>query len=158
MSEVKWIKIYINMFDQRKIKKIRRLPAGNDILLIWIMLLSMAGKCNAGGMIYITESVPFTEEDLADELGFEVGTIRLAMTAFRELDMISTDDAGFINVNGWEEYQNTDKLAEMREQTRKRVAKCREKKLLPECNATSNVTVTLRNAIEEDKEKDKDKE
>ena len=98
MGEVQWIKIYIDMFDKRKIKKLRRLPAGNELLLIWIMLLATAGKCNAGGMIYITETVPFTEEDLADELGFEVGTVKLALTAFRELDMIATTDDGFISV------------------------------------------------------------
>ena len=54
MCEVQWIKLYIDMFDKRKIKKVRRLPAGNDLLLIWIMLLAMAGKCNAGGHIFIT--------------------------------------------------------------------------------------------------------
>ena len=146
------------MFDKRKIKKIRRLPAGNDILLIWIMLLSIAGKCNAGGMIYITESVPFTEEDLADELDFEVTTIRLALEAFEKLDMIEKDNEGFIKLPGWEEYQNVDKLAEIREQTRKRVAKCRENKRLKSSNATCNATVTECNAIEEEGDKDKEKE
>lgn len=158
MGEVQWIKIYIDMFDKRKIKKVRRLPAGNDLLLIWIMLLAMAGKCNAGGMIYITESVPFTEEDLADELDFEVNTIRLALKAFEELDMITTSPEGFINVIGWEEYQNIDKLAEIREQTRKRVAKCRENKRLAECNVTSNATVTVCNDIEEERDLEKEKE
>lgn len=158
MGEVQWIKIYIDMFDKRKIKKLRRLPAGNELLLIWIMLLATAGKCNAGGMIYITDSVPFTEEDLADELGFEVNTIRLALKAFTELDMIAQTDDGFIEVIGWEEYQNTDKLAEIREQTRKRVARCREKKLLSQSNATSNATVTLCNAVEEEGDEDKEKE
>lgn len=158
MAEVQWIKIYIDMFDKRKIKKLRRLPAGNDLLLIWIMLLATAGKCNAGGMIFITESVPFTEEDLADELGFEVNTIKLALKAFEELDMISFTDDGFINVIGWEEYQNVDKLAEMREQTRKRVAKCRENKRLKECNVTETLQKPLRNAIEEERDEDKEKE
>lgn len=163
MGEVQWIKIYIDMFDKRKIKKLRRLPAGNELLLIWIMLLATAGKCNAGGMIYITENVPFTEEDLADELGFEVSTIKLAMKAFEELDMIATSDDGFINVIGWEEYQNTDRLAELKEMNRKRVAAHRERKKLQsadvtECNVTSNVTVTECNALEEDKEEDKEKE
>ena len=158
MSEVKWIKIYIDMFDKRKIKKIRRLPAGNDILLIWIMLLSMAGKCNAGGMIYITESVPFTEEDLADELGFEVGTIRLAMTAFTELDMISTDDAGFINVNGWEEYQNVEGMEKIRENKRLAQARWRakQKELPPAVDSTVDSTRYLVDDAEEDKEKDKE--
>lgn len=156
MAEVQWIKIYIDMFDKRKIKKLRRLPAGNDLLLIWIMLLATAGKCNAGGMIFITESVPFTEEDLADELDFNVDTIKLALDAFKKLDMISLTDDGFINVIGWEEHQNTDKLAEMREQTRKRVAKCRENKRLKECNVTETLPITLRNAIEEEGDKEKE--
>ena len=157
MGEVQWIRLYIDMFDKRKIKKLRRLPAGNELLLIWVMLLATAGKCNAGGMIYITEDVPFTEEDLADELGFEVSTIKLALNAFAELGMITSED-GFISVANWEEYQNTDRLAEIREQTRKRVAKHREKKLLAQSSVTSNVTVTLGNALEEEIEEDKEKE
>ena len=158
MGEVQWIKIYIDMFDKRKIKKVRRLPAGNDLLLIWIMLLAMAGKCNAGGHIFITENIPFTEEDLADELDFEVNTIRLALKAFEELNMITTTPEGFINILGWEEYQNIEGMDRIREQTRKRVAKCRENKRLEACNATSNATVTVSNAIEEEGEKDKEKE
>ena len=157
MGEVQWIRLYIDMFDKRKIKKLRRLPAGNELLLIWVMLLATAGKCNAGGMIYITEDVPFTEEDLADELGFEVSTIKLALNAFAELGMITSED-GFISVANWEEYQNTDRLAEIREQTRKRVAKHREKKLLAQSSVTSNVTVPLGNALEEEIEEDKEKE
>lgn len=156
MGEVQWIKIYIDMFDKRKIKKLRRLPAGNELLLIWIMLLATAGKCNAGGMIYITESVPFTEDDLADELDFDVNTIRLALKAFEELDMIALSDDGYINVIGWEEYQNIDGLDRIREQTRKRVAKCRENKRLNAGNDSGNVTVTLRNGIEEEKDKEKE--
>ena len=158
MADVTWIKFYIDMFDKRKIKKLRRLPAGNELLLIWIMLLAMAGKCNAGGMIFITESVPFDEEDLADELGFDVNTIKLALKALEELAMISRKDNGFINIVGWEEHQNTDRLAEIREQTRQRVAKCREKKRLTDGNATCNATVTDGNAIEEEREEEKDLE
>lgn len=163
MAEVQWIKLYIDMFDKRKIKKLRRLPAGNDILLIWIMLLAIAGKCNAGGIIYITEDVPFTDEDLADELDFDVNTIRLALTAFVNLKMIdlkgdiSSVDGALIKVKNWEEYQSQDKLAELREQTRKRVAKSREKKrLLEECNVTVTLPVTHCNDIEEEGEKDKE--
>ena len=158
MAEVQWIKIYIDMFDKRKIKKLRRLPAGNELLLIWIMLLATAGKCNAGGMIYITETVPFTEEDLADELGFEVSTIKLALKAFEELDMIATSDDGFISVIGWEEYQNEDKLAEIREKNRLRQAKFKQKQKLLAGNVTDNVTVALGNALEEEEEIEIEKE
>lgn len=163
MAEVQWIKLYIDMFDKRKIKKIRRLPAGNDILLIWIMLLAMAGKCNAGGKIYITETIPFTEEDLADELGFEVNTIRLAMTAFDELDMISFTKEGFLNINGWEEYQNVDRLAEIRakDRERKRLKKAEERAFIgnsTEIPRKFHGTSTDIPLIEEEGEEDKEKE
>lgn len=158
MGEVLWIKFYIDMFDKWKIKKIRRLPQGNDILLIWVMLLAMAGKCNADGMIYITEGTPFTEEDLAEELKFEVDTIKSALEAFVTYKMISYTGDGSIFVIGWEEHQNTDKLSEIREQTRKRVAKYRENKQLKTCNVTSNVTVTHCNGIEEERDEEKDLE
>ena len=166
MGEVQWIKIYIDMFDKRKIKKVRRLPAGNDLLLIWIMLLAMAGKCNAGGHIFITENVPFTEEDLADELDFEVNTIRLALKAFEELNMITTTPEGFINILGWEEYQNIDKLAEIRakDRERKRLKKEQAKAALPESLNSTEIPRKFHGAsdgippIEEEGEKDKEKE
>ena len=158
MDEVTWIKLYIDMFDRRKINKIRRLPAGNDILLFWVMLLATAGKCNAEGMIFITEKIPFTKEDFADEFDFELSTIELALKAFVEFDMIDIYEDGFISVRNWTKYQNTDRLAEIREQTRKRVAKCRENKRLKDGNVTGNATVTHCNAVEEDKEGDSEKE
>lgn len=160
MGEVQWIKLYIDMFDKRKIKKVRRLPAGNDLLLIWIMLLAMAGKCNAGGHIFITENVPFTEEDLADELDFEVNTIRLALKAFEELNMITTTSEGIINILGWEEYQNIEGMDKIREQNRerKRLQRERQKQVLLDESRDSHVTVTQCHAIEEEGDKEKEKE
>lgn len=159
MCEVQWIKLYIDMFDKRKIKKVRRLPAGNDLLLIWIMLLAMAGKCNAGGHIFITENVPFSEEDLADELDFEVNTIRLALKAFEELNMIATTPEGFINILGWEEYQNADKLAEIRakDRERKRLKRAQTKALLGDSTDVHGHSTDCPR-IEEEREKDKEKE
>lgn len=162
MAEVQWIKLYIDMFDKRKIKKLRRLPAGNDILLIWVMLLAMAGKCNAGGMIFITERIPFDEDDLAEELGFEVNTIRLALQAFDKFEMITITDGGFINISGWKEHQNVDGLEKIKEQNRLRQAKFKQKQKMLSSNVTNNVTdnvtVTQGNATEVDKEKEKELE
>lgn len=159
MGEVQWIKLYIDILDKWKIKKIRRLPQGNDILLIWIMLLAMAGKCNAGGMIYITEGTPFTEEDLAEELKFEVDTIKSALEAFVTYKMISYTGDGSIFVIGWEAHQNTDKLTEIREQNRIRKQRQREKqKLLENVSQDSHVTKRDSHAIEEERDEEKDLE
>ena len=157
MAEVKWVKLTTDMFDNRKIKHLRRLPEGNNIVLIWVMLLTMAGRCNSGGMIFLTENIPYTPKMLADELDFEENTVVLALQALEQLDMIVTDN-GFFAIAGWEEYQNIEGLDKIREQTRKRVAKCREKKLLSQCNDTSNATVTQGNAIEVEVDKEIDKD
>ena len=157
MAEVKWVKLTTDMFDNRKVKHLRKLPEGNNIVLIWVMLLTMAGRCNSGGMIFLTENIPYTPKMLADELDFEESTVIFALGALEQLDMIVTDN-GFFTIAGWEEYQNIEGMEKIREQTRKRVAKCREKKMLSQGNVTSNATVTQGNAIEEEREEDKEKE
>ena len=162
MAEIKWIKLTTDMFDNRKIKHLRRLPEGNNIVLIWVMLLTMAGRCNSGGMIFLTENIPYTPKMLADELDFEENTVQLAMTALEQLGMIVTNN-GFFAIAGWDEHQNIEGLEKIREQNRLRKQKQREKqKLLPEASRECHVTVTQCHAIdiEEDKEEEleKDKE
>jgi predicted phage replisome organizer len=137
MAEVKWIKITIDMFDHCKIKHLRRLPDGNNIVLIWVMLLTMAGRCNANGMIFLTENIPYTPEMLADELGFEVNTVRLALDALNKLNMIVTD-GNFFSIAGWEERQNTDRLAEIREYNRIAQQKSRAKRKALEAGGDVN--------------------
>ena len=114
MSAVKWIKITTDMFDNRKIKHLRRLPDGNNIILIWVMLLTMAGRCNADGMIYLTEDIPYTSKMLADELDFEENTVQLALRAMEQLGMIVSDNNGFISIAGWKEYQNVEGMDRIR--------------------------------------------
>lgn len=150
------------MFNNKKITYIRGLPEGNNILLIWIMLLTMAGNCNHQGYIFLTEKIPYTPELLAKELGFEINTIRLALDALEKLNMISRDD--HLYITNWCEYQNVEGMDKVRIQTQKRVAKHRAKKkalALSEkssCNVTSNATVTESNATEREEERDKEKE
>lgn len=160
MGEVQWIKLYLDIFDtNQKIKKLRRLPAGSDIVLIWIMLLVKAGRCNAGGHIFITENIPYTVEDLADEFKFDVNTIKLALNAFGELDMIAVDDEGFIFITGWEKYQSVDKLAELRakDRERKRIKRAEAKALLENSTVVHGQSADSPH-IEEEKEEEKEKE
>lgn len=156
--EVSWIKLTTDMFDNRKIKHLRKLPDGNSIVLIWVMLLTMAGRCNSGGMVFLTETIPYTTKMLADELDFEESTVTLALKSLESLGMISSDP---LEITNWEEYQNVDGMERIREQTRQRVASFRAKnKQLPaadgECNVTRNVTVTPCNATEKEKEIDRE--
>ena len=155
MAEVKWIKLHTGMFDNSKIKYIRTLPEGNNMVLIWVMLLSKAGKCNSNGFIFLTENIPYTPQMLAAEFGFDVYLIELALGTFSKLNMIHLEEH-IIKISGWEEHQNIDGLDRIREQTRKRVAKYRENQKQLSGNVTGNDTVTKGNAIEEEKEEEKE--
>ena len=152
MADVKWIKITTDMFDNRKIKHLRRLPEGNNIVLIWVMLLTMAGRCNSGGMIFLTENIPYTPRMLANELNFEETTVQLALGALEELNMIVIDN-GFYFIAGWNDYQNIEGMDKIREQNRIRKQRQREKEkllLLQENHAKS------RDSHATDKEKEKE--
>nr|DAY51146.1 MAG TPA: replisome organizer [Caudoviricetes sp.] len=155
MAEVKWIKLHTAMFDNSKIRYIRTLPEGNNMVLIWVMLLSKAGKCNASGFIFLTENIPYTSQMLAAEFGFDLYLIELALATFVKLNMIQLEEH-IIKIAGWEEHQNIDGLDRIREQTRKRVAKYRENQKQLPCNVTGNDTVTEGNAIEEEREEEEE--
>ena len=155
MREVKWVKITTDMFDNRKIKHLRRLPDGNNIVLIWIMLLTMAGRCNSGGKIFLTENIPYDAKMLADELDFKENTVAAALKNLEQLDMIAVDN-GFYTIVGWGEYQNVDGMDKVREQTRKRVAEFKKNKKSQVGNVTGNTEVTQGNATEEEKEEEKE--
>lgn len=157
MADVKWIKITTDMFDNRKIKHLRRLPDGNNIVLIWVMLLTMAGRCNANGMIFLTENIPYTPKMLADELDFEETTVQLALNVLDRLNMIVTDN-GFFSIAGWNEYQNIEGMEKIREQNRVRQAKFKAKQKALPSNVTDNVTITEGNATEEEREEEREED
>lgn len=75
MGNIKWIKLSTAMFDDEKIKLIEKLPEADTILIIWIKLLSQAGRTNANGYIYLNENVPYTEEMLATIFDRSLNTV-----------------------------------------------------------------------------------
>lgn len=149
--EVKWIKITTNMFDNRKIRHLRRLPDGNSIVLIWVMLLTMAGRCNAGGMIFLTENIPYTPKMLADELDFEENTVSLALGALENLGMINREPLAVAN---WEEYQNTDRLSELREYNR--LAQQRSRAKRKELADVNDMSMTCQRGQDTEEDIDRD--
>lgn len=161
MADVKWIKIAINMFDNRKIRQIETMPDGDSLLLIWVKLLCLAGNVNDGGYIYLTKEIPYTDEMLATQFNKPITTIRLALKTFEQFGMIEIIN-NMIFLSSWEKYQNTDKLEEMREKNRarqKRYYDRQKEKLLAEPNKNLTLGLTPSNAldIEEDKDIDKKK-
>ena len=127
MAEVKWIKLLTEMFDDEKIKLIEAVPEADMILVIWIKLLTLAGKKNMNGYIFLTENIPYTDEMFATLFNRPLNTVRLALETFKKFGMILYNGEGQIKISNWEKHQNIDGLERIRENTRKRVAKFREK-------------------------------
>lgn len=151
MAEVRWIKLATDVFDNRKIRQIEKMPDGDALIIIWFKLLVLAGTVNDGGMIYLTRDIPYTEQLLANEFNRPISTIQLALQTFSRFGMIEIAN-DLIHVTNWEKYQNANGLDRIREQTRNRVAAFRERqKELPACNATSNASVTQSNATEKNR-------
>ena len=159
MADVKWIKVSTDMFESnRKIKQIEMMPEGDTILVIWLKLLLLAGNVNDGGAIYLTPEIPYTEEMLATELRRPLNTVKMALTIFEKFGMIEIID-DILHLSAWEKYQNVEGMERIREQNRLRQQRKREnQKLLAEMSRDSNVTVTGCHALEEEGDKDEEKE
>jgi predicted phage replisome organizer len=156
LADVKWIKITVNMFDDEKIRIIESMPDADAILVIWIKLLTLAGKTNTNGFIFLSENIPYTDEMLSTIFSRPLNTVRLALQTFKQFGMIDYDEKNFLYLVNWNKHQNVEGLEKIREQTRQRVAKHREKqKMLPESNVT--LPVTQSNATEKNKNKKENK-
>jgi len=155
MSDVQWIKIVTEFFDDDKITLIESMPDADTLLIIWIKLLTLAGKKNMNGYIFLTENIPYTEEMLSTLFHRPLNTVRLALTLFKKYKMIHYNEDGVLQISNWEKHQNIEWMDMIREQTRLRVQKFRKKnKELPEPKEKKecNVTVTPSNAIDKIRE------
>lgn len=167
MAEVKWIKLMVGAFDGSSFKKIKKatLKDGSSyrdkLTAVWFELLDLAGKKNLQGQLCNVDDleIPFTSEaqfeDIAIMLDRNPEEIECCILWFVKNKMITIVD-DIYTLSNWEKYQAEDKLAQIREQTRLRVANHRAHK--KECNVTRNGDVTLRNALDIDIEEDIDKE
>lgn len=155
MSEIKWIKITTDIFDDEKIRLIDALPDHDAILVIWFKILALAGKHNRNGLLMMSDKVHYTDEMLATIFQRPLNSVRMALGIFEQFGMIEIID-GVITLPNWEKHQNIDGMERIKEQTRNRVARHREKqKNLALGNVTCNVTVTDGNALEEEGDKTK---
>lgn len=158
-SDIQWIKITTDIFDDEKIRLIEGMPERDTLIVIWFKLLTMAGRTNDNGSIYISKKMPTTDEMLATIFNRPLNTIRMALSTFESFGMIEIND--HIEIVNWEKHQNIDGMEKIRKQNAERQKKFKEKKkeLFIE-NKKVTLPITFGNATdkEEDKEEDKDKD
>ena len=148
-----WIKISVDIFNNKKIKQIRSLPDGDSIIGIWLQILCLAGSINENGAVYFTKDLPYTEDMLAVEFDRPLNTMKLAIKTFISFGMIEITD-NVMCVTNWLKYQNGDGLDKIREQARIRQQKYRQRLTENKENnreeLKESTNVTLRNVTERD--------
>ena len=148
MSNVKWIKIDTNIFDDEKIKLIEALPSADSIIVIWFKLLCLAGQSNNSGIFMLNDRIAYTDEMLAAIFRRDISTVRLALSTFQQYGMIEVIDDVF-TIPNWDKHQTLDAYEKRKESDRLRQQKSREKKKLmieekktKKMSRDTNVTVT----------------
>ncbi|MCP4267474.1 MAG: hypothetical protein GY777_18245, partial [Candidatus Brocadiaceae bacterium] len=160
--------------NDSKIKQIRKMPAGNDMIVLWIGLLCLGMRSGRSGIVELGDNIPYDSDMLSVEFDIEKRTVELALTIFQKFNMIEVFENGSILLCNFEKHQELEKIEKAKESQRERTRKFREnkrQKALPSnknADLSEGVTVTslLPNGdttkcngtdIDVDKEKDKTK-
>ncbi|CAM2952236.1 phage replisome organizer N-terminal domain-containing protein [Hathewaya histolytica] len=129
MSQVKWIKIVTDIFDDEKVLLIESMPEADSIIVIWFKLLCLAGKKNNSGVFLLNDRIPYTDEMLATIFRRPVNTIRLALKTFEGFGMIEMVN-NTITIPNWSKHQTLDQIEEKNKYMKNYMRKYREKQKL----------------------------
>ena len=133
MTDVKWIKLKVGMFDGASFKRIKRAKIGGEsfrdkLTAVWFELMDFAGKCNHSGAFIDAKEIPYTDlDDIATMIDRETEELELCMAFFVKEGMVEIVDDIYL-LSNWAMYQNEAGLQEIREKRNKKQAKWRAKK------------------------------
>ena len=166
MSEVKWIKIVTDIFDDEKILLIESMPEADSIIVIWFKLLCLAGKQNNSGVFQINGRIPYTDEMFATIFRRRLNTVRLALATFQQYGMIEIIN-DTVTIPNWGKHQQLDQIERNREYMKNYMRKRREEqRLLTEgksngkpndksnCKTNNKPNVSGADKIREDKKRE----
>jgi predicted phage replisome organizer len=162
-SDVKWIKITTDIFDDEKILMIESMPSADSIIVIWLKLLTFAGKQNNDGVFLMTNRIAYTDEMLACIFRRDVNLVRMALKIFEQFGMIEIVEK-VITIPNWNKHQTLDAYEKKKERDRLYQSERRAKQRLlaagsAEESSDSQTTPSSYVVVsEEDKEKEEDKE
>lgn len=138
MAEVKWIKIATDIFEDDKMLLIGEEHKEDfaSIFVVWMKLLTFAGKKNNEGVFILGKNKPYTVSMFASVFGMDAGIVQTALDVFEEYGMVEKMDGVYVIPN-WGKHQTMDSLekrnaymrdymAKKRKCQRQRVAECDE--------------------------------
>lgn len=142
---VNCILLSVSTMKSRKIRQMRKLSHGPELINIWISLLCLAGESGNSGYLYMAEDIPYTVETLSIELEYDAGLIAEAITLFLSWKMIALDH-GVIRLMSWDKYQNNDNVPQSAKSKRKKTQNIRKQAVkrieVEPCNLSNTETIS----------------
>ena len=153
-SDVKWIKITTDIFDDEKILLIEGLPDSYAIITVWFKLLCLAGKQNNNG-VFMMGRIPYTNQMLATIFRMKETTVSMALDVFSNFGMVEIVE-GVITIPNWKKHQSLDAYEKKKERDRLYQAERRaaQRALITQSSDESSDIAPL----EEEGDEEKDKE
>jgi predicted phage replisome organizer len=106
MRERKYVKFRSDMYEDTKFKIIDMKPERDLIHYLWTRFVTLAGKVNLEGALYMSRNLPYTIETLSIEFNRSKEQIKLALAVFIELEMIELIDGRIYRVKNFAKHQN----------------------------------------------------
>ena len=107
MAKKRYVKISVDMFENRKLKLIENMSNRDLIEIIWMRLLVEATKLNDGGLIYLEEDMPYSMEMLSIVLNRSEEDVTLALKVLKDLKMIEVSKDNLIKIVSWSNHQES---------------------------------------------------
>ena len=100
-----------------KILMIESMPSADSIIVIWLKLLTFAGKQNNDGVFLMSNRIAYTDEMLACIFRRDVNLVRLALRTFEQFGMIEIIEK-VITIPNWNKHQTLDAYEKKKERDR----------------------------------------
>ena len=106
MKERKFVKLRIDMYEDTKFKIIDTKPERDLIHYIWTRLLTLAGKVNLAGELYLSKNIPYTVETLGIEFNRSAMEVKLALKMLEDLEMVEFTANNVYKIKNFAKHQN----------------------------------------------------
>lgn len=137
MNSLRWIKLRTDLFSDPDLRLLLMRPDGRDCVLVWQLLLTLAGRSNDHGRIWRREGLPYTPAHLAALLYSDEHLIESSLAALEEAGLVEEED-GVLRIPDWDEEQTAAAEELSRIATRERVRRYREKACASEDTGSSD--------------------
>lgn len=126
MYGIQWFKVESNIFSNRKIQIVLKLPEGDTYFRVWMQLIALAVECNNKGRLEIGENNPMTIQNFSKIMGKSNKKIEKILEKFLELEMLVKEGETFL-IKNWDKYRSIEKYEKYQKQGRERQRRYRER-------------------------------